>query len=264
MPRLRRVDCGAPGITRRRRGKGFEYLDDEAASGSTIPRSSSGSGRSRSRRHGRTSGSAPTRSATSRRPGIDARGRKQYRYHDLWRERRDRQKFDDMIDFATSLPQLREQRARATCAGGASRASACSPAPSGCSTAGSSGSAPRTTRRRTRPTGWRPCASATSGQRGRGRLRLRGQGRQATGPGRSGTGRSPAWSRRSAAPARRRPRAARLSQRQRVARRPLARHQRLHQGRRSARPTQRQGLPHLERDGAGGRRRWPPRRGSAT
>jgi DNA topoisomerase I len=39
--------------------------------------------------------------------GIDARGRKQYRYHDLWRERRDRQKFDSMTEFARSLPKLR-------------------------------------------------------------------------------------------------------------------------------------------------------------
>jgi DNA topoisomerase-1 len=28
MGRLRRVDCGAPGITRRRRGRGYEYLDE--------------------------------------------------------------------------------------------------------------------------------------------------------------------------------------------------------------------------------------------
>jgi DNA topoisomerase IB len=40
---------------------------------------------------------------------VDARGRKQYRYHDLWRERRDRQKFDAMVDFARSLPKLRDQ-----------------------------------------------------------------------------------------------------------------------------------------------------------
>jgi DNA topoisomerase IB len=40
---------------------------------------------------------------------MDARGRKQYRYHDRWRERRDRQKFDEMVDFARSLPKLREQ-----------------------------------------------------------------------------------------------------------------------------------------------------------
>jgi DNA topoisomerase IB len=28
MSRLRRVDCASPGITRRRRGRGFEYLDE--------------------------------------------------------------------------------------------------------------------------------------------------------------------------------------------------------------------------------------------
>ena len=39
--------------------------------------------------------------------GIDARGRKQYRYHDKWRERRDQQKFDDMIEFARALPAMR-------------------------------------------------------------------------------------------------------------------------------------------------------------
>jgi DNA topoisomerase I len=41
--------------------------------------------------------------------GQDARGRKQYRYHDRWRERRDRQKFEDMLDFADCLPTLRER-----------------------------------------------------------------------------------------------------------------------------------------------------------
>ena len=27
MPRLKRVDCATPGISRRRRGRGFEYID---------------------------------------------------------------------------------------------------------------------------------------------------------------------------------------------------------------------------------------------
>jgi DNA topoisomerase IB len=39
--------------------------------------------------------------------GIDAANRKQYRYHDKWRERRDREKFDTMLDFASSLPAMR-------------------------------------------------------------------------------------------------------------------------------------------------------------
>jgi len=41
--------------------------------------------------------------------GIDAAGRKQYRYHDDWRTRRDSEKFDDMTRFARALPQLRAQ-----------------------------------------------------------------------------------------------------------------------------------------------------------
>src|SRR3954454_9872833 len=41
--------------------------------------------------------------------GIDARGRKQYRYHDKWRERRDQQKFDEMIEFARVLPRMRDR-----------------------------------------------------------------------------------------------------------------------------------------------------------
>jgi DNA topoisomerase IB len=39
--------------------------------------------------------------------GIDAAGRKQYLYHPRWREMRDRQKFDHMVDFAKGLPRLR-------------------------------------------------------------------------------------------------------------------------------------------------------------
>ncbi len=39
--------------------------------------------------------------------GRDARGRKQYRYHDRWRERRDTDKFDRMLAFAGVLPAIR-------------------------------------------------------------------------------------------------------------------------------------------------------------
>ena len=41
--------------------------------------------------------------------GVDAAGRKQYRYHDRWREMRDRQKFDHMVDFARALPKMRRR-----------------------------------------------------------------------------------------------------------------------------------------------------------
>ncbi|MFZ0044631.1 MAG: DNA topoisomerase IB [Streptosporangiaceae bacterium] len=39
--------------------------------------------------------------------GVDSRGRTQYRYHQLWREQRDAQKFDHMLVFAGALPALR-------------------------------------------------------------------------------------------------------------------------------------------------------------
>ena len=41
--------------------------------------------------------------------GIDARGRKQYRYHPLWTAQRGQAKFEKLPGFATVLPALREQ-----------------------------------------------------------------------------------------------------------------------------------------------------------
>jgi DNA topoisomerase-1 len=39
----------------------------------------------------------------------DAKGRKQYRYHERWREVRDQTKFDRMIAFGEALPRIRER-----------------------------------------------------------------------------------------------------------------------------------------------------------
>jgi len=39
--------------------------------------------------------------------GVDSRGRTQYRYHQMWREQRDAQKFAHMLRFAAALPALR-------------------------------------------------------------------------------------------------------------------------------------------------------------
>jgi DNA topoisomerase IB len=39
--------------------------------------------------------------------GVDARGRRQYRYHDAWRVRRDQEKFDHMLAFGRALPAMR-------------------------------------------------------------------------------------------------------------------------------------------------------------
>jgi DNA topoisomerase I len=44
--------------------------------------------------------------------GIDARGRKQYRYHARWRQDRDELKFHDMEAFGHAQPALREQIAQ--------------------------------------------------------------------------------------------------------------------------------------------------------
>jgi DNA topoisomerase I len=40
--------------------------------------------------------------------GRDARGRKQYRYHERWREVRDAAKYDKLMDFAEALPVMRK------------------------------------------------------------------------------------------------------------------------------------------------------------
>jgi DNA topoisomerase IB len=108
MPRLRRVDCAVPAISRRRRGRGFEYLDE---SGERIE-DAEVLGRIRSL-------AIPPAwedvwicadpMGHIQATGLDARGRKQYRYHDLWRERRDRQKFAAMVEFGRMLPKLRDQ-----------------------------------------------------------------------------------------------------------------------------------------------------------
>jgi len=44
--------------------------------------------------------------------GIDSRGRTQYRYHQVWREQRDAQKFSHMLRFAEALPALRSATVR--------------------------------------------------------------------------------------------------------------------------------------------------------
>ncbi|WP_454833034.1 hypothetical protein [Pseudoxanthomonas wuyuanensis] len=75
--------------------------------------------------------------------GRDARGRKQYRYHRDWQAERGARKYDRIITFAQSLPQLRRKiRADFSCAHAAppesdAVSSACpSPATPSCPRAG--------------------------------------------------------------------------------------------------------------------------------
>ena len=41
--------------------------------------------------------------------GVDARGRKQYRYHARFREKRDRAKYEGLLEFGKALPRLRKR-----------------------------------------------------------------------------------------------------------------------------------------------------------
>lgn len=51
--------------------------------------------------------------------GRDDQGRKQYRYHNAWRELRDENKYDRILDFARLLPRIRRQVERDMSARGA-------------------------------------------------------------------------------------------------------------------------------------------------
>ena len=108
MPRLRRSDCSDPGFTRRRRGKGFEYLRPDG----TRLRDRKALERIRELAippAWRDVWICDDAMGHIQATGMDARGRKQYRYHDKWRERRDREKFESMIEFGRALPRLRRQ-----------------------------------------------------------------------------------------------------------------------------------------------------------
>jgi DNA topoisomerase IB len=106
MPRLRRVDCSSPGLTRRRRGKGFEYVD------STGQRVEDPETILRIRQLGIPPAWTNVWICSHPRGhlqavGTDAAGRRQYLYHEVWRQRRDAEKFEHMMEFARSLPELR-------------------------------------------------------------------------------------------------------------------------------------------------------------
>jgi DNA topoisomerase-1 len=108
MPRLRRSDCSGPGITRRRQGRGFIYLDRDGG------RIDDPEVLSRITSLGIPPAWKDVWICTSERghlqaTGIDAAGRKQYLYHPEWRRRRDLEKFRDMIAFAHDLPVLRDR-----------------------------------------------------------------------------------------------------------------------------------------------------------
>jgi DNA topoisomerase IB len=107
MARLRRVDCSGPGIRRRKQGRGFVYFDDETGERIDEPEVVL-----RIKQLGippawKDVWICPLPMGHIQAVGSDAAGRKQYIYHQKWRERRDAEKFDKMLDFARTLPRLR-------------------------------------------------------------------------------------------------------------------------------------------------------------
>ena len=107
MARLRRVDCSTPGITRVRRGKGFRYVDEDGRPVEE-PEVLARIGELVIPPAWKDVWICPYPMGHIQATGIDDAGRKQYLYHPRWRERRDRQKFDDMVEFAGDLPALRK------------------------------------------------------------------------------------------------------------------------------------------------------------
>jgi DNA topoisomerase IB len=106
--RLRRSDPGKPGYGRRRAGRGFRYVDthgrplhDEGAvariKALVIPPAWTDVWIS------------PDSRGHIQAIGRDVAGRRQYRYHDEWRTRRDEVKFDHALEVAARLPDLRER-----------------------------------------------------------------------------------------------------------------------------------------------------------
>jgi DNA topoisomerase I len=108
MPRLRRVDCSGPGLRRVRRGRGFQYLEEHGTPIEdpdvlqrirelAIPPA------------WEDVWICPHPRGHIQATGYDDAGRKQYLYHQQWRDNRDRQKYQRMLKFAKALPALRER-----------------------------------------------------------------------------------------------------------------------------------------------------------
>jgi DNA topoisomerase-1 len=106
--RLRHSDCSDPGLARQRRGKGFSYTD---AAGRPLkdPEEILRIKHLAIPPAWQEVWICPDPLGHLQATGVDAAGRKQYLYHPRWRELRDRQKFDHMVDFANQLPRLRRR-----------------------------------------------------------------------------------------------------------------------------------------------------------
>ena len=108
---LRYINDDRPGYSRRAKGKDIEYLDFE---GKSIR------DEQRLLRVKRLAVPpawtevwiCPSPNGHIQATGRDARGRKQYRYHERWREVRDENKFGRLAQFAKTLPNIRRRVAQ--------------------------------------------------------------------------------------------------------------------------------------------------------
>ena len=108
---LRYVSDVQPGIRRRRKGHGFEYLSptgDLVSDEDILARI-----RSLAIPPAYTDvWISPVERGHLQATGRDARGRKQYRYHPKWRAIRDENKYARLVDFARALPKIRRRVGR--------------------------------------------------------------------------------------------------------------------------------------------------------
>jgi DNA topoisomerase I len=105
------VDDASPGFTRRRCGRGFVYADRRGVSVADL------NVLERLRRLAVPPAwtdvwFCPDSNGHVQATGRDAKGRKQYRYHDLWQVARSEAKYDSLRSFGDVLASLREQVAR--------------------------------------------------------------------------------------------------------------------------------------------------------
>jgi DNA topoisomerase I len=106
VPGLRYVSDAMPGIRRKRAGRGFTYVRSDgkrAEDPETLARI-----RALAIPPAWTDvWICPVSEGHLQATGRDARGRKQYRYHDRWREVRDETKFERLAEFGRALNRIR-------------------------------------------------------------------------------------------------------------------------------------------------------------
>jgi DNA topoisomerase I len=110
VPGLTRSDPHGPGITRERTSSGFRYRDPSGAE-VTSPEILHRIGALSIPPAWKDVWISPDPLGHIQATGVDTRGRTQYRYHQMWREQRDAQKFAHMLRFAAALPTLRSATA---------------------------------------------------------------------------------------------------------------------------------------------------------